>query len=74
MTISTASDLDRSVEELVACLARVGEVDVAALGSAEQARLLRVLGRAESTLAGVRLRVLAAADRAGTAQRAGAWL
>jgi hypothetical protein len=72
MTISIAPDLHRSVEELVACLARVGEVDVAALGSAEQARLLRVLGRAESTLAGVRLRVLAAADRAGTAQRAGA--
>jgi rRNA maturation endonuclease Nob1 len=47
-------------------------VDVSGLADDEQARLLRVLARAESTVASLRLRVLAAADRARTAQRSGA--
>ena len=72
MPTSTALHLDNSVAELVECLARVGEVDVSGLSGDEHSHLLRLLAKAESALAGIRLRVLAAADRARTAQLAGA--
>ena len=72
MATLTATDLGSSVDELVACLARLCTADVPELAGDEQAHLLRVLARAESSLAAVRLRVLAAADRGRTAQRAGA--
>jgi hypothetical protein len=72
MAILTPQTLGTAVEELADGLARMGDLDVSALGADEQARLLRALARAESRLAGVRLRLLAAADRAHTAQRSGA--
>ncbi|MGA8248511.1 MAG: hypothetical protein WB797_16515, partial [Nocardioides sp.] len=69
MPTSPASALSDPVAELLGCLARMGELEVAGLEGDEQARLLRALSEAESVLAAVRLRVLAAADRARTAQR-----
>lgn len=72
MTISATSAPCDPVAELVRCVARVGDLDVAGLDDPEQAALLRALSRAEAAVSSVRLRVLAAADRARTAQRAGA--
>ncbi len=72
MAILTAPTGYDQLTELLGCVARVGEMEVAGLEPDEQARLLRALARAEATLAAVRLRVLAAADRARTAQRSGA--
>src|SRR5579871_1867553 len=59
-------------ELLAASVARLGEVDLDGLSAAEQAELLVVVSRAESALVGVRLRLLAVADRSETAARSGA--
>lgn len=59
-------------EELHACLDRLGSVQPSRLTSDEQARLLLELSRAESRLAGLKLGLLAAAERSRTARRAGA--
>ena len=72
MPTLTLQNVGTAVEELTDSLATMGDLDVSALGAEEQARLLRALARAESRLAGMRLRLLAAADRAQTAQRSGA--
>lgn len=58
--------------ELHACLDRLGAFDPSAYSGEEQARLLRELSRAESKVAGLKLKVLAAAERANTARLAGA--
>src|SRR4051812_46705047 len=71
MTILQRSPVDDRVDELVRCLARMSELEVDELGVDTQARLLRALSQAGSALAAVRLRVLAAADRARIAQRSG---
>jgi hypothetical protein len=59
-------------EELHACLDRLGSVEPARLSSDEQARLWRELSRAECRLAGLKLELLAAAEKSDTARRAGA--
>jgi hypothetical protein len=59
-------------EALHACLDRLGSVEPARLSSDEQARLLLELSRAESRLAGLKLELLAAAEKSRTARRAGA--
>jgi hypothetical protein len=60
------------VDELHACLDRLRSVEPGRLTSDEQARLLLELSRAESRLAGLKLELLAAAERSHTARRAGA--
>jgi hypothetical protein len=60
------------VDELHACLDRLRSVEPGRLTSDEQARLLLELSRAESPLAGLKLELLAAAERSHTARRAGA--
>ncbi|MDX6360278.1 MAG: hypothetical protein QOH37_3332 [Nocardioidaceae bacterium] len=59
-------------EELHACLDRIGSVEPGRLSGDEQARLLRELSRAECRLAGLKLELLAAAEKTHTARRAGA--
>ncbi|WP_151083971.1 HNH endonuclease signature motif containing protein [Nocardioides cynanchi] len=58
--------------ELHACLDRLATIEPSRLGDEEQARLLLELSRAESRLAGLRLALLAVAEKAQTARRAGA--
>ncbi|MGO4254982.1 DUF222 domain-containing protein [Marmoricola sp. RAF53] len=58
--------------ELHACLDRVCGVEVDGLSGEAQAALLQSLVRAESRVAALRMRVLAAADRSKTALKAGA--
>jgi hypothetical protein len=72
MATSTTQLLDSPVDELAACVARCAEMDLSTLDGDGQAHVLRVLTRAESALAALRLRLLAEADRVRTAQRAGA--
>jgi hypothetical protein len=57
---------------LVACLDELADVDVDAMSGTEQAELLQVIGMARAKLESVRLRLLAAADRSGTARKSGA--
>lgn len=59
-------------DELHACLDRLGSVDPGDLSDAEQAELLRELTRAESRVSALKLTLLAAAEQAHTARRAGA--
>jgi hypothetical protein len=59
-------------EELHACLDRLGSVDPGRLSAEEQARLLLELSRVESRVAGLKLDLLAAAEKSQTARRAGA--
>jgi hypothetical protein len=59
-------------DELHACLDRIGSVDAGALSAEEQAALLQGLARAESRVAALKLRILAAAEKAQTARRVGA--
>jgi hypothetical protein len=59
-------------DELHACLDRLGAVDVTRLDGEEQAALLAELTRAESRVCGLKLTLLAAAEKAHTARRAGA--
>lgn len=57
--------------DLHACLDRLTELDVDRLGDSERTALLGEVSRAESRLASVRLGLLAGAERARTAVRAG---
>ena len=57
---------------LHACLDDLARVDFSGLDGAGQAELLRSLTRAEARLAAVKLRVIAGADRTGTAAASGA--
>jgi hypothetical protein len=59
-------------DELHACLDRLGSVDVRALSAEEQGALFRELARAESRVASLKLKVLAAAEKCRTARRDGA--
>lgn len=59
-------------DELHACLDRLGSVDPGRLNAEQQERLLLELSRAESRLAGLKLELLAAAEKSHTARRAGA--
>jgi hypothetical protein len=58
--------------ELHACLDRLGAVDPSRLSGEEQAVLLGELTRAEARVAGLKLKLLTAADKANTARSAGA--
>jgi len=51
------------VERLLACVDELAGVDATRLSGADQAELLRAVGRAEAKLAAVRLQVLAAAEQ-----------
>jgi Domain of unknown function (DUF222) len=57
--------------ELHACLDRLGAVDPGRVSGEEQAALVRELSRAEARVAGLKLKVLAAAEKAKTARSAG---
>ncbi len=57
---------------LLASLDALADIDVAGPSGAEQADLLRVLGRVDAKVSAVRLRVLAAAEKSGTPQACGA--
>lgn len=51
---------------MLSSLAALAEVDVVALSGHEQAELLRVLARVEAKVCAIKLRLLAAAEDAGT--------
>ncbi len=60
------------VDELHACLDRLATLDAASLSDEEQGALVRELSRAEARVSGLKLKVLAAAEKSATARRAGA--
>lgn len=68
----SGTTLSSPVDELHACLDRLGAVEATSLTGVEQAALVRELSRAETRVSGLRLKVLAAAEKARTAHRAGA--
>ena len=57
---------------LLTSLDALAGIDVAGLSGAEQADLLRLLGRAESKVCAIKMKLLAAAEKAGTARACGA--
>jgi hypothetical protein len=59
-------------DELHACLDRLGSLDVQTLSAEEQGALFGELARAESRVASLELKVLAAAEKCHTARRVGA--
>ncbi|MFL6060732.1 MAG: hypothetical protein ACJ72E_05845 [Marmoricola sp.] len=68
----TAAPVALATEALHACLDGLLRAGVAELDGTAQAAVLESVVRAESRLAAFRLELLAAADRSGTAERAGA--
>lgn len=67
--------LDRAAVALAqfdAALSALAAVDLSDLGDRASAEFLKALGRGKSRLSSVELRILASADAAGTARRAGA--
>ncbi len=57
---------------LLRCLDALGEVELSALSGSDQADLLRLLARAESKMCAIKMKLLAAAEKAGTARACGA--
>lgn len=62
----------RATDRLTACLDALAEVDPVGLPDCDLAQLVQQLSRAEARVKALRLRVVAAADRARTGVRAGA--
>lgn len=71
MTLLAERPTTSPVDDLHGCLDRLAHLDPHQLDAREQAALLQSLGRAESRVAALRLRVLAAADRSETAAASG---
>lgn len=71
MTLLAAAPPTDPVADLDACLDRVAALDLDRLDDRHQEVLLRALGRSESRIAAVKLRLLAVAERSKTAATVG---
>jgi hypothetical protein len=72
LTPTMTPTMTQAATAMLSSLDAVAEVDVAALSGHEQAELLRVLARVEAKVCAIKLRLLAAAEDAGTSRAGGA--